>query len=113
MLGLIVIVAMDTAALMLIIRVMENEDIDDWFRVGVCAVLMSIVMSVVSNVLPGLWALLGFAVAAGAGALLISALCGMSVKRAGIAAAIFWGYKIALALLCLGMFAGMAAGTNS
>lgn len=109
MLGIII----DTAVLLVIVRVMEGDDDFEWWRVGLCALLMAIAMGVVGNVLPGFWALLGFVAAAGVGSLAISALCGMSVQRGAIAAAIFLGYKIALALLCLGMLAGAGAAAGS
>jgi hypothetical protein len=50
------------------------------------------------------WGLLAAAIAgAAAGAIAISALCSMTVQRAAIAAEVFLGYKIVLALLCLGL----------
>jgi hypothetical protein len=113
MLGLIFVFVIDTAVLMIIISMMEEEAFENWPRILVCSLAMSMSMGIASSVLPGLWALLGHAVAAGVGGLVISALCGMSVKRAAIAAAIFWGYKIALSLICLGMYAGMSTGTKS
>ena len=112
MIGLIVVLLTDTAVLMVIVRVMEEDDFD-WWRVGGCALLMSIVMGVVGSVLPGAWALLGYVAAAAVGALAISAVCGMAVKRAAIAAGIFLGYKIALSLLCLGMLVGMGESAKS
>ena len=88
-----------------IIAVMEQDEFPGWGGTFVCALVISLAMWGVSTVLPGLLALLGIVAGAVIGGFIISWLCGMSVKRASIAASIFLAYKIAMALLCLGLLA--------
>ena len=98
----------DAAILGVIIAVMESDEFPDWWRVLICALATAITTNVVTSaLLPsiGLIALLaGCAAGALVGSIVISALCGMSVKRAGIAAAIYLGIQLAASFTFYMMF---------
>ena len=106
----------DAAVLGLIIMVMEQDDFPGWIRAVVCALATSLVTSFATagllaalepSLSSGMAAvvslLLGALAGAGIGAVAISALCGMTIQRAALAAGIFLGYRIALSFLCVGL----------
>ena len=100
MIGLII----DAAVIGVIIAVMESDEFPGWGVTILCALAISVSTWLLSMALPGLWALLGIVGGAVVGAFVISALCGMSLKRAGIAASIFLVYRIAISFLWAAMF---------
>lgn len=106
----------DAAVLGIIIMAMEQDDFPGWGKALLCALATSLATWGASTGLmvllePSLSAgpaalaslLLGAAVGAGVGAIVISALCGMAIQRAAMAAGIFLGYRIALSFLCVGL----------
>lgn len=96
----------DAAIIGIIIACMEEGDFPGWLHAGGSALLIIVTTVLVRAIFPE--ELEGFTVffalfvssAAGAvvGGVVISALCGMSFKRASIAASIYLGYKIAAGL---------------
>lgn len=94
MLGLLV----GAGILGIIIMVMEEGDFPGWFPM-ILSVLAATVPAVLINAaLPPELFLVGLFVGAGCAALAISALCGMTVKRAAIAASIYLGIQIVLSM---------------
>ena len=97
----------DAAVLGIIIAAMEEGDFPDWWKVIVCSLGTGLATVGLQYALVPIAGLLGAWVAIFFGALvggvLISALCGMSVKRASIAAAIFLGYRIIIGMIFLGL----------
>jgi hypothetical protein len=87
------------AILGIIIAVMERDEFPGWGPMVLC-VLAAIIPAVVINALlpPGLFNV-GLFVGAVCAGFAISAACGMSVKRATIAAAIFLAIQTAISLL--------------
>jgi hypothetical protein len=85
MLGLIV----GAALLGIIIAIMEEGEFPGWFRVIACALATMLPTAIVNAFLPNFLAFVGAIVGAVVGGFAISALCGMSVKRASIAAGIW------------------------
>jgi hypothetical protein len=77
----------------IIIALMEEGEIPGWGKMIVC-VLAAVIPAAIINALlpPGLF-VIGLAVGAGCAGLAISATCGMSVKRASIAAGIYYPGK--------------------
>jgi hypothetical protein len=95
MLGLIV----GAGILGIIIAVMEQGEFPGWGKMVLC-VLAAVIPAAVINALlpPGLF-IIGLAVGAVCAGFTISALTGMSVKRASIAAAIYLSIQAAISLV--------------
>lgn len=81
------------AILGLIITVMEEGDFPGWGSMIVCVLAAVIPAAIVNSVLPPGLFIVGLAAGAGCAGLAISAMCGMSVKRASIAASIYLGIQ--------------------
>ena len=93
----------------LIIAVMEGE-FPGWGNIGFCAVLAALVPSFIVNLLlPGFYDIPGALVGAICAGLAISALTGMTVKRATIAAGIFFLASIVMSAIFLAMIGGGSA----
>ena len=96
MLETLVILAVSAAALGLIIAVMEEEEFPGWGRMVLCVFVTSAVSGGAEWLAPvGAW-LLGPLAGALAGGVVISATCGMTLRRASIAAGIYLALQIAL-----------------
>ncbi|GAB4152548.1 MAG: hypothetical protein Tsb009_28540 [Planctomycetaceae bacterium] len=80
----------------IIIAVMEEGDFPGWMPMIASVLAAVIPASIINNFLPPLFFFVGLAVGAVCGGLVISATCGMSVKRASIAAGIYFGIQIAI-----------------
>ncbi|MCA9066163.1 MAG: hypothetical protein KDA96_24010, partial [Planctomycetaceae bacterium] len=78
----------------IIIAVMEEGDFPGWGTMTACVFAAILPTGIINAVLPPAWFLVGPVVGAVAGGFTISALCGMSVKRASIAAGIFLTLQI-------------------
>jgi hypothetical protein len=85
MLGLLV----GAALLGIIIAIMEDGEFPGWFRVTLCSLAALLPTGIVNAFLPNVLSFVGAIVGAVVGGFAISALCGMSVKRASIAAGIW------------------------
>lgn len=83
-----------------IIAVMEEGDFPGWFSMMVCVLAAVVPAELVNAMIPSYLFIVGLAVGAVCAGCAISALCGMSVKRASIAAGI---YLAATTLISLGM----------
>jgi hypothetical protein len=77
------------ALLGIIIAVMEEGEFPGWFRVIACALATLLPKGIVNAFLPNALSFVGAIVGAVIGGFAISALCGMSVQRASIAAGIW------------------------
>lgn len=112
MVGFVIGLLVDAAIIGAIVAAMESDEFPGWGSTILCALAIGVVTSVVQIGLAPLSVWLALAASAAAGALVggiaISAFCGMSVKRAAIAAAIFLACKVAIGLTCVGL-AGLAA----
>jgi hypothetical protein len=82
----------------IIIAVMEEGEFPGWGKMILC-VLVAVIPAAIINALlpPGLF-VIGLAVGAGCAGLAISATCGMSVKRASIAAGIYLGIQSVISM---------------
>ena len=85
MLGLI----LGAGILGIIIAVMEDGEFPGWGKMILCVLAAVIPAAIINALLPSGLFIIGLAVGAGFAGLAISAACGMSVKRASIAAAIY------------------------
>ncbi len=94
MLGLIIGAAM----LGVIIAVMEEGDFPGWFPMILCVLAASIPAAIINAFLPPALFIVGLAVGAVCAGFAISAFCGMSVKRASIAAAIYLVAQVCMSL---------------
>jgi hypothetical protein len=95
MLGLIV----GAALLGIIVAIMEEGEFPGWGRVILCALATLIPTGIINAFLPDALFFVGAIVGAVVGGCAISALCGMSVKRASIAAAIWLLIMIGVSFL--------------
>lgn len=73
----------------IIITVMEDGEFPGWFPMIASVLAAVIPAAIINSLIPPSLFMIGLAVGACVAGLVISALCGMSVKRAGIAAAIY------------------------
>ena len=95
MLGLIV----GAGILGIIIAVMEEGEFPGWLPMIVCVLAAVVPAAVINSQLPGSLFIVGLAVGALLSGVAISALCGMSFKRAGIAAGIYLLIQTGISLL--------------
>jgi hypothetical protein len=86
------------AILGLIIAAMEEGEFPGWGKMVLCVLAAVLPAALVNALLPPELFIVGLAVGAGCAGLAISALCGMSVKRASIAAAIYLGIQTVISL---------------
>lgn len=77
------------ALLGIIIAVMEEGDFPGWFEMILCVLAAVIPAAIINSMLSPNLFIVGLAVGALCAGFAISALCGMSVKRASIAATIY------------------------
>ena len=79
-----------------IIMAMEEGDFPGWFAMIACVLAATIPAAIVNAFLPPYLFIIGLAVGAVVAGFAISALCGMSVKRASIAAAIYLAVQVGI-----------------
>ena len=94
MLGLII----GAAILGIIIAVMEQDEFPGWGKMVICVLAAVVPAAIVNAILPPELFFVGLLVGAVCAAMAISATCGMSVKRAGIAASIYLSIQVILSL---------------
>jgi hypothetical protein len=99
MLGIIV----GAGILGLIIAVMEQGEFPGWGPMIVCVLAAAVPAFLINMLLPPSLFIIGLAVGAVCAGFAISALCGMTVKRACIAAAIYLGCQCVISLVILWM----------
>lgn len=95
MLGIIIAAGL----LGIIIAAMEDGDFPGWGSMIICVVAAIAPAAIINIFLPPSLFFIGLLAGAVCGGLAISATCGMSVKRSCIAAGIFFGCQIVLALI--------------
>lgn len=100
MLGLI----LGAGILGIIIAAMEQGEFPGWGKMIVCVLAAVIPAAVVNALVPPEAFIAGLAVGAGCAAVAISATCGMSVKRAAIAAGIYLAVQTVISFAMLAMF---------
>ena len=88
--------AVGAGILGIIIMVMEEGDFPGWLPMIVCALAATVPAAIINLFLPPELFIVGLAVGAIIAGLAISALCGMTVKRASIAAAIYLGIRVVM-----------------
>lgn len=82
-----------------IIMVMEEDgEFPGWFAMIGCVLAATVPAGLINAFLPPGLFMVGLAVGAGVAGLAISALCGMSVKRASIAAGIYLAIQVAISV---------------
>src|SRR5262245_6469315 len=77
------------AVLGIIIAVMEQGEFPGWGRMIICVLAAGIPAAIINELVPPSMFIIGIAVGAVCAGFAISATCGMSVKRASIAAGIY------------------------
>jgi hypothetical protein len=97
MLGLL----LGAAILGVIIAVMEREGFPGWGRMILCVLAAGLPAAVINALLPPALFIVGLVVGSLCAGFAISALCGMTVKRASIAASVYLAIQAGISLLCL------------
>lgn len=82
-----------------IIAVMEEGEFPGWGKMIICVLAAVIPAAGLNAVLPPHLFFVGLAAGAICAAIAISAVCGMTVKRAGIAASIYLATNVVLSLV--------------
>lgn len=95
MLGII----LGAAILGVIIAIMEGGDFPGWGRMAICVLAAIIPAAIINAILPSELFIIGLVVGAACAGLAISATCGMSVKRACIAAGIYLAIQTVISLI--------------
>jgi hypothetical protein len=83
----------------IIIAVMEEGEFPGWLKMIGCVLAAAIPAAIINALLPAELFLVGLAVGAVCAGFAIAATCGMSVKRATIAAGIYLGIQTAISLV--------------
>ena len=83
----------------IIIAVMEEGEFPGWGKMIICVLAAVIPAAIINALLPSELFIVGLAVGAVCAGLAISATCGMSVKRASIAAGIYLVIQTGISLL--------------
>lgn len=96
MLETLVVLAISAAGLGIIIAVMEEDDFPGWGRMVLCVLVTSVAAGVGGWLAPVGSFLMGPLIGAAVGGLVISATCGMSYRRAFLAAGIYLALQLAL-----------------
>jgi len=94
MLGLII----GAGILGIIIAVMEEGDFPGWITMVVCVLAAVVPAGIVNSLIPEQFFVVGLAVGAVCAGFAISAMCGMSVKRAIIAASIYFAVQMGIGI---------------
>ena len=95
MIGLIV----GAGILGVIIAVMEQDEFPGWGKMVLCVLAAAIPAAIINALLPAGLFIIGLAVGAVCAGFAISALTGMSVKRASIAGAIYLSIQPVISLV--------------
>lgn len=89
-------ILLGAAILGFIIAAMEEGEFPGWGVMIVCVLAALVPAAVINALLPPSLFLVGLAVGAGCAGVAISAMCGMGLKRASIAAAAYLGVQSAI-----------------
>lgn len=84
-----------------IIAGMERDEFPGWWRMILCVLAAVIPAGIINALLPPEFFLVGLVVGAACAGLVISALTGMSLKRAAVAASIFLAIQAVIDLAFL------------
>ena len=95
MIGLIIAVLVGAAVLGIIIAVMEKGEFPGWGKMVACVLAAVIPTAIVNAILPPEYYLIGLVVGAICAAVAIMYTCGMDMKRAALAAGIYFAVQIA------------------
>jgi hypothetical protein len=95
MLGLVI----GAAILGIIIAAMERGEFPGWGKMILCVLAAAVPAAIINALLPPNLFIVGLAVGAACAGLAIATTCGMSVQRAGIAAAIYLAIQSGISLL--------------
>ena len=104
MIGLIVGLFISAAILGGIISIMERESFPGWGPMIVCVLAGAIPQNIINYPLPGYLFIVGLLVGAACAGCAISYMVGMTLKRAMIAASIYFAIELLISLLCLFAF---------
>jgi hypothetical protein len=88
----------------IIIAAMEGGEFPGWGKMIVCVLVAVVPAALINAFLSPALFIIGLTVGAILAGLAISAMCGMSVKRASIAAGIYLGLQAAISLLFMLVF---------
>ena len=98
MLGFLVGLLIGAAVLGIIIAVMEKGEFPGWGKMILCVLSAIVPAAVVNLLLPPSLFFVGLIVGAICAAFVIASTCGMTPKRAGIAASIYLAIQVVLSL---------------
>ena len=101
--GLVFGLLFDAAIIGLVIAAMERGEFPGWGPMIACVFIIGATSAGVAHLLPEDLADLGILAGAAVGAVAISWLCDMSLKRSAIAAGIYLGIRLVLAFLFAAM----------
>src|SRR5262245_2358585 len=104
MIGLVVGVLIGAAVLGIIIAVMEKGEVPGWGKMVACVLAAVLPTAVVNAVLPPELFLIGLLVGAVCAAFAIMYTCGMDMKRAFLAAGIYFAVQIAFSTMLYFLF---------
>jgi hypothetical protein len=91
-------IAIGAGILGLIIAVMEQDDFPGWFPMIVCVLAAIVPATIINAFLPPELSFVGLTVGSVFAGCAISAFCGMTVKRATIAATIWFAIQFAMSV---------------
>jgi hypothetical protein len=94
-------ILLGAAVLGVIITVMEEGDFPGWFPMIMCVLAASVPAGIVNALTPPALFFLGPAVGTACVTVAISYFCQMTVRRAFIAASIYFAFQVALGILLL------------
>jgi hypothetical protein len=97
--GIIIGIFVGAGILGLIIAVMEQGQFPGWGKMVLCVLAAAVPALIINALLPPGLFIIGLAVGSVCAGFVISATCGMSVKRATIAAAIYLAIQVVISLV--------------
>ena len=97
-------ILMGAAILGIIIAVMEQGEFPGWGNMALCVLAAGVPAMIVNFLLPPFLFFVGLAVGALCAGVAISYLCGMSFRRASMAAGIYLGIQTAISFVFYLMF---------
>jgi len=100
MIGFVIGLLINAAILGAIIAVMERESFPGWGPMILCVLAGSIPAGIINLFLPDFLLFIGMAVGAVCAGCAISYMVGMTLKRATIAASIYYGIGLLISLTC-------------
>jgi len=89
-----------------VIAAMEEDEFPGWGKMILCVLAALIPAAIINSLLPPALFPIGLAVGAVCAGFAISAVCGMSVKRASIAAGIYLAIQVVISLVLQSMTRG-------